>query len=269
MHGLICDEFMQRPNTLSPLQGDFMTQETVLPFEMTSTLRHALDSLDSDIITSPQVPPETLLSYGDDVINVLQGHDSARLELAAVGLEGDYFDTLEQLLALAHDVEAIWVKRRHEGISEELIALELQGTRVRHELVTACRFYLRRDATTQRDLQAIMYGEGLSDLILDLNSVGRLIRSNRRAFKHGDAFNVDEHLSALKILINRLRQARVGVRSPKDVDQTRMLRDRVFSLLHLRLIEVCAAGQHCFYAEDTLRILFEKAQPPQWFSESL
>lgn len=246
-----------------------MPQETTVPFQMTPSLRRELDALDSDVVTSPQVPPETLLSYGDDVINLLHEYDaSARVALAAVGLEGDYFDTLEQLLALAHDVEAIWGKRRHEGMSEELISLESQGKQMRHELMTACRFYLRRDASTQRDLHAIMYGEGLVDLILDLNSLYSLMRSNRRAFRRGGAFDVEEHLKTLKALIERLRKARRGVRLPKDVDQTRMLRDQVFSLLHLRLIEVCVAGQHCFYAQDTLRVRFEKAQPPAWFSES-
>ena len=245
-----------------------MSQGSLLSFEMTSQLRQALDALDADFVTSPQVPPETLLSYGDDVMHVLHSKDSARAKLTAVGLDANYFDTLEQLLALAHDVEAIWIKRRHEGMSDQLIELERQGKRLRHELVTACRFYLRRDATTQRDLHAIMYGEGLSDLILDLNSLNSLIRSNRRAFGQGEGFEVKARLEALKALIDQLRQARRGVRLPRDVDQTRLLRDRVFSLLHLRLIEVCAAGQHCFYAQDDLRVRFEKAQPPEWFSES-
>lgn len=230
-------------------------------------LTNAIARLDRHDITSPQMPVERMLFYARDVQQMLTETQPYRQGLLEVGLPQNTLEIFELAVIWAQKTDTLWQQLRNEGKSDALIALEQEGIALRGELVAACRFYLRRDPSTQLQLKAIMYGEGIADLILDLNSLASLIRSNRRAFSKHGYFDPGKRADEARDLIARLRQARWEAEWDEARDEVRVRRDELFTLLHLQLIDVCVAGQLRFHDDPEAYVHFLKAEPPPLFRD--
>lgn len=235
--------------------------------DLPSSLNLALESLHRQDVTSPQLPAPTLLSMAQAVLAASPPESQARQDLIEIGLGASFFQLFESIVLWADKTNAQWDAYRHVGKHESLLSLEVQGIELRGELVAACRFYLRRDPSTQDALKAILYGEGIADLILDLNSLATLIRSNKRAFSRAGKFDPDAHVKRTKSLIGQLRESRWQSEWNVELDQVRDRRDRLFTLLHKKLIEICVAGQYCFFNDDQLKAPFVQNEPPTFFMD--
>jgi hypothetical protein len=150
------------------------------------------------------------------------------------------------VLQAAREAQSEWVVSRDASKSQKQIDLERRSARLRADLLSACRWSLRDDRVAKGTLSAIAAGEGVADLIQDLNDLAELVTRRREAFKGDATFDPCRAADEARALAAELAASTSGERVVKEKPNPKDLRDRAYTLLDDVVAETRQAGQYAF-----------------------
>ncbi|MBL9009458.1 MAG: hypothetical protein JNJ46_34705 [Myxococcales bacterium] len=152
------------------------------PAPVHATLRElegALKKLPKLDIVAPNIPVERLVAEGVELASVAW-RDLRKLETA--GLDHRIVVELGKRAQALSEAQAELVALRSRGRSSEEEDLLAEATELRSEALAAGRLALRNDPIALSKLDDVAEGEGLDDLLQDLQDLAALLRSYARAY---------------------------------------------------------------------------------------
>ena len=158
------------------------------------------------------------------------------------------FDAIPHLLAALETTEKAWQRLRQTMKLKSLLAVRREAEALRRIVMVAGRYLLRKSAAAQLELDRIQEGEGLSDLIQDLNDLADVIGSNM------DVMTRDEKIT--EATPGQLREMAQTLKDGEDSEaalKAQEHRNTVFAALDAALHEVRAAAGY-LYADDPKRL---------------
>jgi hypothetical protein len=142
-------------------------------------LESRLLAIPSRDVLAPGIPIERLVAEGVELATVAW-RDLAKLTSA--GLDRSIVVDLGLRSQALSEAQAELVAARSRGRTSEEEDLIAESTELRSEVLAAGRLALRRDPIAQSRLDDIMEGEGLDDLLQDLQDLAGLLRTYSRDF---------------------------------------------------------------------------------------
>jgi hypothetical protein len=142
-------------------------------------LESRLLAIPSRDVLAPGIPVERLVAEGVELATVAW-RDLAKLTSA--GLDRSIVVDLGLRSQALSEAQAELVAARSRGRTSEEEDLIAESTELRSEVLAAGRLALRRDPIAQSRLDDIMEGEGLDDLLQDLQDLAGLLRTYSRDF---------------------------------------------------------------------------------------
>jgi len=231
-------------------KNDFARQILIAPLLLPcmnelQTLRPILDAIPLSELRRPDLPLSVALQEAHDLSAMLEA-DDAWSALVAVGLPLRAAADLPLAIAAARQAQSQWVVARDRTKPAAQREREEQGTALRRELSAACRWNLRADEQAQAVLDTIAQGDGLADLVQDLEDLATLIAHHQDHFDGDQTFDAPAQAEAARSLALDIAEGSAQGRASEDQDELRRLRDR--AVLHLdRLVsDVRRAGRYAF-----------------------
>lgn len=158
------------------------------------------------------------------------------------------FDAIPHLLTALGDAEKEWQRQRQAMKLKSLVAVRKEAEAQRRVVMTAGRYLLRKSAAAQLELDRIQEGEGLPDLIQDLNDLADLIGSNMDVMTR-DKKITEATPGELRAMAQTLSDGEDSEAALKAQEH----RNTVFAALAAALHEVRAAAGYLF-ADDAKRL---------------
>lgn len=221
-------------------------------------LKPTLNSIAREDVAEPRIPIAVFLQEAHDLATLVV-QPGVEKELVHVGIAKKTLTALDTGVAAARQAESDWVVAFDRAKPATQRKLEDQATALRNELMAACRWNLRDDRVALATVSAVAAGNGLADLVQDLNDLAHLIDSRSHAFKSDATFDALAKAREAKTLAKQLEQ---GVSSTKLADEqarAKDLRDRAFTYLYDQVSLVREAGRYAFRDNDAMRSRFASA----------
>jgi hypothetical protein len=212
------------------------------------TLRPTLDAIAVDEIREPDLPIVVALQEGNDLHTSIQ-KDDAWNRLLAVGAAPASLEGLPVAVAATRQAQSEWTVIRDRGKPQAQRDRETAGATLRADLVAACRWNLRDDATAQAVLDEIVQGEGVPDLVQDLLDLAMLIGRHETAFDGDETFDVATQAEAARSMAGEISAGLSEGKTPGDHQAAKLLRDRAFTHMDRLMTELREAGRYAFRKE--------------------
>jgi hypothetical protein len=145
------------------------------------TLRGELVAMPAEAEDQPAIPMAVVLQEAADLLAVLR-IETVKGRLVQVGASAESFDRLQVAIEAARAAQSDWVVVRDASKSNAQRDREAAGQKLRLDLLAACRWNRRGDRVALGTLSDIAEGEGVADLIQDLNDLAALIELKRGEF---------------------------------------------------------------------------------------
>lgn len=218
---------------------------------MLRELEPQLAALSSRDVVAPNIPVERLVAEGVELATVAW-RDLAKL--GSAGLDRNIVIALGKRSQALAEAQAELVTARSRGRTSEEEDLIAESTELRSEVLAAGRLALRRDPIAQSKLDDIIEGEGLDDLLQDLQDLAALLRAYSAAFakvglKPSELANWSETLRLR--LSKHLAERRAG---DAETAAKKDLRDRAATLLSDAVSITRLTGAYVF-RKDPRRLL--------------
>lgn len=226
-------------------------QKAVLVHATLRELEGPLKALSKLDIVAPNIPVERLVAEGVELATVAW-RDLAKLSTA--GLDRMIVVELGKRAQALSEAQAELSALRSQGRSSEEEDLIAEASELRSEALAAGRLALRNDPVAMGKLDDIAEGEGLEDLLHDLQDLAVVLRSYSRAYsqvglKPAELANWSETLRLrLSKYISEGRPGDAGLVAAKD------LRDRAATYLAEVVTLTRLAGCYVF-RKDPRRLL--------------
>jgi hypothetical protein len=114
----------------------------------------------------------------------------------------------------------------------------------------------RGQAAQGEVLSRIREGEGLEDLIADLDALADLCEGNRAAFARDQLFDLEGSITAARQQADALRQVLSSARLDDEQLRARDLRDRAWTHLNGLLTELRQAGRYAWQSDAEMSARF-------------
>jgi hypothetical protein len=207
-------------------------------------LKETLEQIEE--VRVPEIPVSVGLAEASALVHYLEANPQHVEALVGVGLEADFVVRLSQAEAALRFAQADWTRVCAQRKPEEQMEEERKGYELRARVVTACRWNLRRDRQAMGALEAIMEGEGVADLMADMDALALLMEAHKEAFAKDVRFEVDAEARALREQAARIREG-AGVGATSAEGRVVVLwRNRAWTHLRAVLGEVREAGAYAF-----------------------
>jgi hypothetical protein len=219
------------------------------------TLRDTLLAIPSEHVQSPDLPMAVVLQEGNDLLT-LSRDPGVWDRLLAVGAQQADREALAQAIAATRAAQSQWTVARDRSKSSAQAEREERGYKLRLDLLDAGRWNLRNDRTALGTLSAIAEGEGVADLIQDLNDLALLIEQKAPAFANDKTFDVATRAEEARSLAAELAAGTSLERL--DTNQARIvdLRNRAYTRLDGLVSSLREAGRYAFRDKDDVRKRF-------------
>lgn len=196
---------------------------------------------------SPSMPVRTAQLEGQRLWTTAK---PMRAKFAALeDFDVEAFDSIPHLLTALGEAETDWQRKRIAKQQKSLVALRKQAEESRRKVMAAGRYRLRKNAAAQLELDRIDEGEGLADLIQDLNDLADFIGS------HMDVMTRDKNIT--EATPGQLRETAQALNEGEDDSEPALEalehRNKVFVALDEALREVRAAAGY-LYTDDPKRL---------------
>jgi len=159
------------------------------------------------------------------------------------------FDAIPHLLTALADAEKDWQRLRQVMKLKSLVVVRKDAEAWRRILMVAGRYLLRKNAAAQLELDRIQEGEGLPDLIQDLNDLADFICAHLDVLLRDTKVTRDTP-AALRAMAKTLSE---GEGDSETALSAMEHRNKVFAALDTALGEVRAAAGY-LYANDPKRL---------------
>ncbi len=223
-----------------------------------AAVRDRLLALPSEEVDAPDLPMATALQEANDLLTLLR-EQPVWEKLSAVGVDETQRDELDQAIGAARAAQSRWAVTRDRQKSDAQRERETSGLALRANLLAACRFNLRSDRVAQGTLSAIAQGEGIADLIQDLNDLALLIEQKPDAFARDATFDAAKQVEEARSLASTLAAGTSNERLATDQAQAVDLRNRAYTHLDDLVSSLREAGRYACRADEGLRKRFSSA----------
>lgn len=204
-------------------------------------VQHVLKHVKIDpAVAAATTPSEGMSSYKLDAARLVEAYAKARQAFSKVPtIQLSLTDAAEPLLAHVKQADRAWQKARHlakQGANRG--SLRKDAETLRKVFLKTCRFLYRNQPTALAEVDRIALGEGLPDLIQDMEDIA--------VFAEGEA----EVFAAVPKLVDMAEQARAYQKSlekMKDTEAAKALlatRNRAVQALDKCLAEVRSAADY-------------------------
>lgn len=217
--------------------------------------RDQLLSIPNDQVYAPEIPVAVVLQEAND-LHTLVSEPSVWERLEKVGALASDRELLKGAIATARTAQSLWTVSRDRRKSEAQQAREARGEKVRLDITAAARWNLRDDRVAQGALDAIMEGEGVADLVQDLNDLAALCAQKSAAFASDKSIDLNARIEEARALAVELA---AGVSSERlDTEQANAvdLRNRAYTQLDAIVSRLRDAGRYAFREQEEVRRRF-------------
>ncbi|MCX4243132.1 hypothetical protein [Paraliomyxa miuraensis] len=222
------------------------------------TLLPILHALSSSSITEPNAPMAVALQEANDLHTVVQTADTWE-RLLKVGVDPKLLDTLPIAVTAARQAQSRWVVVRDRSKEQAQREREQAAMELRADVVAACRWNLRDDPKALAVVDAVMQGEGIVDLIQDLQDLAALVAEHEAGFDADDTFDASAQAEAARSTAEELSAGLSESRTPGDHEAAKDLRDRAYSHLATLVANVREAGRYAFRKDPRRAAAFGSA----------
>jgi len=207
-----------------------------------------LNSIAAADVDTPDIPMPTVLQEAHDLATYV-AQDDVRGRLLAVGAEAEDLDLFPTAVGAAREAQSRWAVVRDGAKPEAQQEREATGRETRSTLIASCRWNLRRSRPAQSALDAIAEGDGIEDLIQDLEDLAALIEGNRAGFEQDQTFDVSAQVEGARSLASDIRTGLTALRTTEERPRILDQRDRAFTFLDDLVSDIREAGRYAFRLE--------------------
>lgn len=218
-------------------------------------LMPALQALPDEDIDTPDLPMAVALQEAHDVYALI-AKEPVRGTLLKVGVAPEAIDNLRKAVNATRIAQSQWVVVRDNRKDEAQRAREQAGYKLRSLLVAACRWNLRSHRVAMATLQGILEGEGVDDLIQDLNDLAELVENHADAFSRDKSFEARAEIENARNLAAELEAGVSAERLGSTREQAKQIRDRAYSYLDDQVTELREAGRYAYRDDAKMRTRF-------------
>lgn len=220
-----------------------------------SAVRDQLLAIPSDQVYAPEIPMAVVLQEANDLLTLVSEPGVwARLE--GVGARANDRESLKGSIGAARAAQSQWTVSRDRRKSDSQQAREARGEKLRLDMVAAGRWNLRDDRVAQGALDAIVEGEGVADLIQDLNDVAALFDQKRAAFANDKTIDLSARIEEARSLADELAAGTSNERLDTEQANAIELRNRAYSQLDQLVSRLREAGRYAFREQEEVRRRF-------------
>lgn len=221
-------------------------------------MRSVLSSIASVDVDEPDIPVATVLQEAHD-LNALLREPRVRTRLLEAGLGGAELEKLPIAEGALRAAQSEWAVVRERGKSDAQKDREARGAALRSELVAACRWNLRDDRKAMAVLSAVQEGEGVADLVQDLEDLAALASLHLQRFVADQTFDPVAQSEAARSLAAEIRAGLSESRQTTPQDAAKELRDRAYTYLDDLSARVREAGRYVFRRDPVTAARFGSA----------
>jgi hypothetical protein len=218
-------------------------------------LRSTLLAMAAQDVDSPDLPMSVVLQEANDLLTLIR-EQSVWERLIMVGVKEAERDALEQTILATRAAQSEWTVARDRSKSNAQTEREERGYALRDDILAAARFNLRDDRVALGTLSAIMEGEGVADLIQDMNDLALLLDQKAAAFANDTTFDVAARAEEARSLASEIAAGTSAERL--DTNQALLVdvRNRAFSRLDDIVSSMREAGRYAFRDKSDVRKRF-------------
>ncbi len=213
-----------------------------------SALELALAALPAEAArTPPAVPVTTLLQEAANVVVAARKH---RARLSALPFRHALVDELPARIEALREAEAEWRAVRARRTPEAFKRDRAEAEALKRDLLAAGRYLLRHDGDAQAELSLIVEGDGLADLVSDLDALARFADARRKALRAADLpGGLAGAIKRSRQLARGLSEAASDEASDASAGEALGRRNRCCALVAEALDEIRAAARYAFRHE--------------------
>ncbi len=208
---------------------------------------HLAEAIPTDAIRELDIPISTSVDEGFAI--VLAARENYDV-LSKVGVTHEMIDHYEQLLFSMSSSQSIWQMERRGGRNEETAAVIDEAEKLRNFLTDASELALRNNLEGQRRLETIREGDGIPDLVSDLDLYTLLLTEARPLFK-AICINSDEQANKAAGMRDALRKVLAVEDVAKALSGSKEMRDRIYTLVKEKQQELRMFASFAFRGDKT------------------
>jgi hypothetical protein len=219
-------------------------------------LEPLLRAMPAQEVAPPPIPVEVALKEGAALLAWVEQHPEPRARLEAVGVEPSQWADLQRSLGALQRAQALWDQARMTRRSEEQRRAEQEGYDARAHLSAAIRFHLRRDAQAQAFLRDLQEGDGVADLMADLEALAVFLEQRPDAFARDQTLDPKAEAPRLRELAAKILQGTAAISTTEASLGLLDMRNRAWSHHAQLLDELRAAARYVFRGDTKALSLF-------------
>jgi len=220
-----------------------------------AAVRSVLEAMPVEDVDEPRLPMAVALQEANDLATFV-GQAAIWAGLVAVGIEPEARERLTFAIGAARTAQSQWAVARDRGKSTAQGEREARGYAQRQDMLAAARWNLRDDRVAMGTLGAIAEGEGIADLVQDLNDLAELVERKAGAFANDRTFDAAAQVEAARSIADEISSGLSGERLDTDQRAAKDLRDRAYSHLDDLVSAIREAGRYGFRGDAKARRRF-------------
>ena len=203
-------------------------------------LRHKLESLSE--VRSPDQPIDIYFQETEDLLTHVTANGLQSV-LVDEGLDEAAITEVAVALAAARMAQTEWTLLNDREKPVDQKELEARGYALRTMVIKKARFTLRKDKSAQSTISNIVDGEGLADLVQDLDDLAKLLGDQADAFNRNRNFDSAKAKAELTETAQAIRSGLSGFRMNPAQTKAVELRNRAWTYLDDLVDDLREAGR--------------------------
>ncbi len=208
---------------------------------------HLAAAIPAEAIRDLDMPMPTAIDEGFAVVLAARENYDA---LSRVGVTHAMIDHYEQLLLSMSSSQSIWQMERRGGRNEETAAMIDEAEKLRNFLTDAAELALRNNLEGQRRLETIREGDGIPDLVSDLDLFTLLLTEAKTLFE-AIHIDVEEQANRAGGMRDSLRKVLAEEDVAKALSGSKEMRDRIYTLVKDKQQELRMFASFAFRDDKT------------------
>lgn len=205
-------------------------------------LRMILEAIPAEEVRSPDQPMDVYLQEAEDLMAHIGQHSLSQV-MVDEGLEQSTLDALPQALDAAREAQTQWTLAHDREKPDDQRRLEKRGYELRTKVAKKVRFTLRKHVSAINVLGQISEGEGVADLVQDLDDLSKLLAEQAAPLSRNKNFDSASVRSELTGLAMNIRKGLSGFRISSAMANAIDLRNRAWTHLDHLVDDVREAGR--------------------------
>jgi hypothetical protein len=205
----------------------------------------AMMAIPADEVRKPAIPVEAYCHQGERIVEAAKRDREA---LVATGITPDAIDSLPARLRALRSADAEWLVRRTRGRPPEQVERETAGFGHRNEAGATARFGLRNDVEAQAVLDEIQKGDGVADMLDDMEKLAVLFREKGARFEIPN-FDARKEAEWLERDAAAIRTGSAAWKVAESGETLMERRDRAYTYADGAIAEIRAAARYAFRSD--------------------